>query len=144
MTTPNRLPRAEAALREHALACPESYEEFPWGHRAIKVQKKTFLFLYRDAKQLSMSVKLPVSGRMALSLSFASPTEYGLGKSGWVTARFGPGAQVPLDMLREWIDESYRAIAPKKLVARLENADGGRASSKRPVKRVRPKNRARG
>jgi hypothetical protein len=79
MTTPNRLPRAEAALREHALAYPESYEEFPWGHRAIKVQKKTFLFLYRDAKQLSMSVKLPVSGRMALSLSFASPTEYGLG-----------------------------------------------------------------
>jgi hypothetical protein len=36
-----------------------------------------------------------------------------------VTARFGPRQKPPLDLLRRWIDESYRAVAPKKLVAQL-------------------------
>ena len=41
---------------------------------------------------------------------------YGLGDSGWVSVKFGPG--LPFDMLRDWIDESYRAVAPKKLTSR--------------------------
>jgi hypothetical protein len=56
---------------------------------------------------------------MALTLPFTSPTGYGLGKSGWVTATFGPKEAPPLDLLEDWIDESYRAQAPKKLVATL-------------------------
>ena len=55
----------------------------------------------------------------ALSFPFASPTEYGLAKSGWVTARFAAKVNVPIELLAQWIDESYRAIAPKKLVASL-------------------------
>jgi predicted DNA-binding protein (MmcQ/YjbR family) len=117
----HRLARAEAALREQALAYPETKEEFPWGHSALKVKGKTFLFLYREASFFSLSVKLPVSGRAALGLPFASPTAYGLGKSGWVTARFSPSDEVPLDLLREWVDESFRAVAPKRVLARLEN-----------------------
>jgi hypothetical protein len=35
-----------------------------------------------------------------------------------VSARFAPSDSPPLEMLRDWIDESYRAIAPKKLAAR--------------------------
>jgi hypothetical protein len=58
---------------------------------------------------------------MALTLPFASPTEYGLGKSGLVTARFEPDDEVPVEMLEEWIDESFRAIAPKRVIAQLEN-----------------------
>ena len=57
-------------------------------------------------------MKLPVSGRTALTLPFATPTEYGLGKSGWVTARFRTGDTVPIEMLKEWIEESFRAVAP--------------------------------
>jgi predicted DNA-binding protein (MmcQ/YjbR family) len=38
-----------------------------------------------------------------------------LGKSGWVSARLAKGDEVPLPLLREWIDESYEAIAPKRL-----------------------------
>src|SRR5262245_44014805 len=52
-------------------------------------------------------------------LPFTKPTEYGLGKSGWVSASFSAGDRIPVDMLKDWIDESYRAQAPKKLVARL-------------------------
>jgi predicted DNA-binding protein (MmcQ/YjbR family) len=111
----------ELELRDYAMTFPESTEDHPWGHRAIKVKGKSFLFLggEKDTKELSLSVKLPSSRDMAADLPFAEPTGYGLGKSGWVTARFAKVGDVPVDMLKAWIDESYRAIAPKKLVKGL-------------------------
>lgn len=111
--------RAESALRNFALGYPETREEFPWGERVIKVRKKVFLFMGHSDEGLALSVKLPSSNGVALSLPFTEPTGYGLGKSGWVSARFGPRETPPLDLLQEWIDESYRAIAPKKLIAQL-------------------------
>lgn len=111
----------EAELRDIALSYPEAHADNPWGHVAVKVNKKAFVFLggEKDTKELSMSVKLPQSRDMAADLPFAEPTGYGLGKSGWVTARFTKASDVPMDLLRSWIDESYRAIAPKKLVKTL-------------------------
>ena len=111
----------ELDLRDYAMKFPETAEEHPWGHRAIKVKGKTFLFLGGDknVKELSLSVKLPNSRDAAVDLPFAEPTGYGLGKSGWVTARFTKLGEVPIDLLKAWIDESYRAIAPKKLVKGL-------------------------
>jgi predicted DNA-binding protein (MmcQ/YjbR family) len=102
-----------------ALAYPEAYEDMPWGHHAIKVKGKSFLFLAADQDTFSLSAKLPSSCSVALKLPFASPTEYGLGRSGWVTARFPRTAKLPLDVLELWINESYRAVAPKRLVSRL-------------------------
>src|SRR5262249_56520222 len=46
-----------------------------------------------------------------------SPTGYGLGKAGWVSAAFEPGSSPPIDLLCAWIDESYLAVAPAKLAA---------------------------
>jgi predicted DNA-binding protein (MmcQ/YjbR family) len=116
--------KAEAALRAFALAYPETHEDFPWGHVAVKVRGKAFVFLACGENGLSASVKLPKSHGVALTLRFAQPTEYGLGKHGWVTVRFGPKEKPPLPLLYEWIDESYRAIAPKKLIAQLSESDG--------------------
>jgi predicted DNA-binding protein (MmcQ/YjbR family) len=130
MAKQNPLKRAEARLRAAALAFPESYEEFPWGHTAVKVQGKVFLFLYREKTFLSLSLKLPVSGKTAVGLPFASPTPYALGKSSWVTARFNVMDHVPLEMLQEWLDESFRAIAPKRILARLEAAGEENQSAK--------------
>ncbi|HEX9189077.1 MAG TPA: MmcQ/YjbR family DNA-binding protein [Vicinamibacteria bacterium] len=122
--------RIEAALRAHALSFPEAREDFPWGERVAKVGGRVFVFLGRGEGGLSMSVKLPGSATLALDLPFASPTGYGLGRSGWVTARFEAGEKPPLDLLKRWIDESYRAVAPKKLVARLA-AGGGKKEARR-------------
>lgn len=119
MVATARLTREGIALRKFALGYPEATEDMPWGHHAIKVKGKSFVFLAADAESFSLSAKLPSSAGVAVKLPFASPTEYGLGRSGWVTARFPRGARVPLDVLRLWIDESYRAVAPKRLVARL-------------------------
>jgi predicted DNA-binding protein (MmcQ/YjbR family) len=117
--SPVALRRAEAAIRRIALGYPGATESFPWGHSAFKVGGKTFLFLALEGPSLSLSAKLPKSRRSALALPFASPTAYGLGKSGWITGTFGPKDTVPLAAIADWIAESYRAIAPKKLLAQI-------------------------
>jgi predicted DNA-binding protein (MmcQ/YjbR family) len=109
--------RTEAALRAFALGYPETHEDFPWGERVVKVKGKVFVFLSRTGDTLHVTVKLPTSGLIALGLPFTKPTGYGLGKAGWVSATFGPRDSAPVEMLRQWIDESYRAVAPKRLVA---------------------------
>lgn len=119
---PKRNPQksAESALRKAALAYPQATEDFSWGHQAFKIKTKLFLILSYDKDLFNVTVKLPITGKQALALPFAQPTGYGLGKSGWVTASFGPKDKVPIELLEDWVDESYRVIAPKKLVQELE------------------------
>lgn len=109
---------ALAHLRKFALKFPETREDKPWGESAIKVKGKTFVFMGDGKEGFGLSVKLPQSREFALEYSFTKPTGYNLGKSGWVTATFGAKDDVPLDVLEAWITESYRAIAPKKLLAK--------------------------
>ena len=118
----NTLLAAEAKLRAHALAYPEAYEEFPWGERAIKVAKKVFAFISYDRESfvLRVTTKLGESNEPALGLPFTTPTAYGLGKSGWVTAAFERGTKPPVAIICDWIHESYTLVAPKKLIAKLE------------------------
>ena len=121
MTGPQRkaLRAIEKRLRAAALGYPESYEDSPWGDRVVKVRGKIFLFLGLGDDALGLSVKIPHSNDGALALPFTRPTGYGLGRAGWVSARFASARQVPEDLVREWIDESYRAVAPKRIVAGL-------------------------
>jgi predicted DNA-binding protein (MmcQ/YjbR family) len=115
-----RLAEIRKRLRAAALAYPGAVEEFPWGERVVKVGGRVFVFLGADGDELSVSAKLPHSGALALALPFAAPTGYGLGRSGWVTASFTRAADVPVDLVLSWIDESYRARAPRKLIAKLD------------------------
>jgi predicted DNA-binding protein (MmcQ/YjbR family) len=128
MPKPDPLKRPEAALRKFALSFPDATEDHPWGEMAFKIKGKVFVFLSRHTGGLNVTVKLPESGDHALGLPFAQPTGYGLGKHGWVTSTFAPGDDMPIEMLNEWITESFRAVAPKKLVAAL---DGEPAPKKR-------------
>jgi predicted DNA-binding protein (MmcQ/YjbR family) len=113
-------------VRAHALSLPDAYEDFPWGERVVKVRKKVFVFLGRDdPKRFGMSVKLPESRDAALTLPGTSPTGYGLGKAGWVSVELDATAPIELDLLLEWIDESYRAVAPKRLSATLDERRDG-------------------
>ena len=122
----------EASLRKYALGFPETHEDFPWGERVVKVKKKVFVFMGLPDGRLTLSVKLPESQSIALMLPFTEPTGYGLGKSGWITAKFEANEKPPEDLLREWIEESYRAVAPKKLVASLsEKAPPARRTAKK-------------
>lgn len=111
------------AIRTFALAFPETREDFPWGERAFKVRNKTFVFMSGgEGAPFGLSVKLPQSREFALDYDFTEPTHYGLGKHGWVSARFPADEELPADLLHAWITESYRAVAPKTLVRTLDDA----------------------
>ena len=122
-------------LRTFGLAYPGAHTKSPWpGHMDLAVNDKTFAYLSVEGEPLSISCKLPRSSGLALELPHAQPTPYGLGKSGWVSMAF-PDGDVPVDMLKQWIDESYRAQAPKKLVKQLDG--GGVAVAKPAAKKKR-------
>ncbi len=117
-------------LRTFALRYPETREDHPWGESAFKVTGKIFAIANVTKDGLHVTVKLPQSREFALEChAFTKPTGYGLGKSGWITAWFGAKDKPPLDILEAWIDESFRAIAPKKLVKNMEEKGSGAISS---------------
>jgi len=122
------------ALKALALGYPETREDHPWGDTAIKVRGKAFVFMYCGEGKLSMSVKLTDRHEFALQYPFVSPTRYGLGKSGWITATFSGQDKPPTDILAAWIDDSFRAIAPKKLLTE-KLAPAPAASKKKKAKR---------
>ena len=125
-------------LRDYGLALPGAHLKSPWpGHKDLAVNDKTFAYLTVEGEPFQISCKLPTSSAMALMLPFTKPTEYGLGKSGWVSANF-ENHEPSLDMLKAWIDESYRAQAPKKLLKELA---GGAAPAK-PKRKPKTKRRA--
>ncbi|MEJ7602760.1 MAG: MmcQ/YjbR family DNA-binding protein [Kofleriaceae bacterium] len=129
-------------LRAFGLAYPGTHTKSPWpGHLDLAVKDKTFAYLSIEGEPLSISCKLPQSSGMALMLPFCKPTAYGLGKSGWVSASFAdhtPSA----DMLKAWIDESYRAQAPKKLIAQLgATVDPPATPKPKPKPKAKPKPR---
>jgi len=103
-------------LRDHALAKPEAYQDFPWGELVAKVAKKIFVFLGDpDGGSEKISFKLLASHEVALAVPGAQPVGYGLGRSGWVTVPLGTSA-APFGVLAAWIDESYDLVAPKRLL----------------------------
>ena len=111
------------AIRTFALALPGTQPKSPWpGHDDVAVNDKTFLYLGVDADRVSVGVKLRISGVEALRLPHARPMAYGLGKSGWVSIAFDPSTGPPLETIKRWVMESYRAQAPKRLLKELEAA----------------------
>lgn len=107
------------ALRRAALRYPDTVEDFPWDHHAFKVSgKKAFLFLTGlDDGGFDCTMKLPYRHQEAVTMKGAAPTGYGLGRSGWVTFVFGPKTKAPMAKLTDYLDESWRATAPKKMSA---------------------------
>ncbi|GAA0448094.1 MmcQ/YjbR family DNA-binding protein [Streptomyces sp. NPDC046215] len=115
--------KARTAVRAFALGLPGAVEEFPWEDDAVvKVNKKIFVFLGAEGNTqtpgISMKLKDEEAHGHALAVPGAAPTGYGLGRSGWVSVPLSGGT--PVELLCDWVEESYRTIAPKKLVAQLD------------------------
>jgi predicted DNA-binding protein (MmcQ/YjbR family) len=128
-------------LRDWGLATyPGAHLKSPWpGHLDLAVNDKTFAYLSVEGEPFGISCKLPKSSQVALMLPFCTPTAYGLGKSGWVSAKFPDTRPLPVEMLQEWIDESYRAQAPKKLVKQLDSGGAPVPAKKKPAKKTAAK-----
>ena len=110
-------------LLEFALGLPGAWEDHPWGERVAKVGKKVFLFGGTDEGPWwpSVTVKLVSSHPLALAQPGVTPTGYGLGRSGWVTIKLDE-ASLPYEALRDWVEESYRAVAPKRLLTQARDS----------------------
>jgi predicted DNA-binding protein (MmcQ/YjbR family) len=101
-----------------ALSFPQAWEDHPWGETVAKVGKKVFVFAGEDqGGRYRISVKLTESHEHALALPDAEPTSHGLGKAGWVTI---PIAGAAVGVLLDFIEESYRLVAPKRVVKDLD------------------------
>jgi predicted DNA-binding protein (MmcQ/YjbR family) len=138
---------ASNKLRAFGLRYPGAHLKSPWpGHLDLAVKDKTFAYLSVEGAPFKISCKLPHTSALALALPFTEPAAYGLGRSGWVTAKVPDGEVVPLELFQAWIDESYRAQAPKKLVQSLDGdaAKPAAPRAKRGVTRKKGGDRARG
>ena len=106
-----------------ALGLPGAWEDHPWGDAVVKVGKKIFVFTgggdAEGVEEGGVTVKLTASHDEALSFPGAAPTAYGLGKAGWVSVPLRPNGP-SADVVCDWIEESYRQIAIKKLIAQLD------------------------
>lgn len=107
------------AVREFALGLPGAWEDHPWGDTVVKVGRKIFVFLGDGSDRGGYSVKLRESQEQALAAPGAGATGYGLGKAGWVSIPFSGGSPA-VGLLCDWVEESYRLIAPKKLIKELD------------------------
>jgi predicted DNA-binding protein (MmcQ/YjbR family) len=124
------------ALRRFGLSLPGAHTKAPWpGHLDLAVKDKTFAYLSLEHEPLRVGVKLPRSAALALTMPNVEPTGYGLGKSGWVTATFADREKPPVELLSAWLEESYRAQAPKTLVKQLDAQRSG--ATARPSARAR-------
>jgi predicted DNA-binding protein (MmcQ/YjbR family) len=138
---------AKARLLKYALAKPDTTLEHPWGENVAKVRGKVFVFfgLAEPAKDAPyadyvMGVKLTNALLFAKSQAFVETMGYGLGKSGWVSVKMPKGA-APMDMLEEWIDESYANVAPKRVsraAASPRDARGSKATSRTSTRHAAP------
>src|SRR4051794_4802877 len=127
-------------LRAFGLAYPGAHTKSPWpGHLDLAVKDKTFAYLSLEGEPFHISCKLPQTSSIALMMPHVKPAAYGLGKSGWVAAEFPDDELPPIEVLEAWIDESYRAQAPKKLIASLTTpAKASPPSARSPSRARRP------
>ena len=123
---------AWAQVRGFALGLPQAIEDFPWETPVVKIDHPPGrmigdlvygpMFLWLGTPDLSppaVSVKLRASYDEAVDVAGATPMAYsGLGQWGWLTVPLDQGTDIRL--LCDWVEESYRTVAPKTLIAELD------------------------
>ncbi len=103
-------------LRTVAMDFPETSEGTSCVNRAFRVGKKAFFYLGEKPDHIRLMVKLGPSLDAAEAMN---DERVSVGKHGWTTIRMPNDELLDLEQLTDWVSESYRALAPKKLVAQL-------------------------
>ena len=111
--------RPMAAIRKLALGYPEAAETDSCVNRAFKARGKSFVFLGMKDETYSVRLKLKDSLDEAEELATDSPENFDVGMHGWTLVTFPHSKSPPRGLMKRWIDESFRLLAPKSLVAEL-------------------------
>ena len=110
-----------AHLRRICLALPEAVEAAGVGSPSFTVRKKIFAMHHPQGGRPSLWLKAP-RGFQDMVVS-SEPERYFVppyvGHHGWVGVWLD--VEVDWDVMTDWIEESYRMTAPKKLIQRLQD-----------------------
>jgi len=131
------------ALRTFALRYPETEEGVACEgtaieSRTIKARNKAFLFMGAAGIRLKLRESLAEAAKLAAK----QPDRYKVGANGWVLVTLGDQSS-PHGLLEKWIDESYRLLVPKQLVAMLPARGpptaGFPEAQKKPTRKAAPR-----
>lgn len=115
-----------AQLRKRCLALPEAHEVEAWGEPTYRIRNKIFAMQAAADRhgggRHAVWVKAP-PGMQELMVR-ADPDRYFVppyvGKSGWIGIRLD--AEVDWEDVERFLRDSYRLIAPKRLVRQLDES----------------------
>lgn len=107
------------ALRARALTLPGVDEGDSCVKRAFKARTKGFLYLGETEDTYNVMLKIGESLDAARAFCAENPEQRSIGDTSWLTLHFA-GDEDPPAQLSDWIEESYRTLAPRKLIAELE------------------------
>ena len=107
-------------IQKTALSLPEVEEGSVCDKVAFKAGKKNFLFMGSDGDGYNVKLKLKDSLGEAQEQSSGQAGSIHVGSNGWVELEFPHGQSLPQSVLVRCIEESYRLLVPKKLVAKLD------------------------
>jgi hypothetical protein len=107
-------------LRAVALSLPETSEGTSCVNRAFKVRKKNFLFVGEKEKDAEVRVMLKLDASLEDAAALDDP-RFTVGKTGWVTLRFGYNDVPDVELLSSWVIESFRTLGPKSVLKQLDN-----------------------
>jgi predicted DNA-binding protein (MmcQ/YjbR family) len=99
------------------MGLPETSEGTSCENRAFRARKKNFMFVGEKGDHVRLMVRLGPSADKAAGL--ADP-RVEVGKHGWVTINCAATDAPDIDLLLQWVIESYRLLAPKTLVRELD------------------------
>ena len=106
-------------LRQICLSFPEAVEKETWGHPTFRVNDKMFVMCSTDdTTGPTMTLKAPAGEQellLASSVRFFYPSY--VGANGWIGIKLSNSTD--WDEVRELVDDSYRLIAPKRLLKAL-------------------------
>ena len=117
-------PNPVARVRKLCLALPEATEKEAWGRPTFRVRGKKMFAMYMNDHhgdgRVALWLSAPPDAQDAMveadDVRFFVPPY--MGPSGWIGVR--------LDRKPDWkqvaslVEEAYRQVAPKKLIAQLE------------------------
>lgn len=116
-------PAIMAPLREICLPYPEATEGEPFGTPAFQVRRKNFAMV--SAMDGRVSVWCKAAPGVQEALIAAEPDRYFrppyVGPKGWIGVWLSADATPPeWEAVADAVDDSYRLIAPKRLVKELD------------------------
>lgn len=118
MSSPHGRPHAYLArLRELVEPWPETQELETWGHPTFRVGEKIFASYGQGDEGPCISLKATKPDQSVLIEDPRIEVAKYVGRHGWVSLHID---KLDWGFIADLVDQSYRLIAPKRLVRRLD------------------------